>query len=48
MGKTKFEEVLGTLIIKAPGKPTLVPVTDKRPALNVTNAKNEFNEITED
>lgn len=48
MGKTKFEEVLGALIIKAPGKPTLVPVTDKRPALNVTNAKNEFNEITED
>lgn len=48
MGKTKFEEVLGALIIKAPGKPTLVPVADKRPALNVTNAKNEFNEITED
>ncbi len=48
MGKTKFEEVLGALIIKSPGKPTLVPVADKRPALNVTNAKNEFNEITED
>ena len=48
MGKTKFEETLGSLIYKPPGKPTLVPVTDKRPAMNVTNAKTEFNEIMED
>lgn len=48
MGKTKFEETLGNLIYKPPGKPTLVPVTDKRPAMNVTNAKTEFNEIMED
>lgn len=48
MGKTKFEEVLGNLIYKPPGKPTLVPVTDKRPAMNVTNAINEFNEIKEE
>jgi hypothetical protein len=45
MGKTKFEEILGGLIVKPPGKPTLVPKTDKRVAMNVTNAKNEFNEI---
>lgn len=48
MGKTKFEEVLGAFIIKPPGKPTLVPDTDKRPAMNVTNAINEFNEIKEE
>lgn len=48
MGKKKFEEVLGDLIIKPPGKPTLVNITDKRPALNVTNVQNEFNEIMED
>lgn len=45
MGKTKFNEVLGSLIYKPPGKPTLVPDTDNRPSMNVTNAENEFNEI---
>ena len=48
MGKKKFDEVLGSLICKPPGKPTLVPVTDKRPAINITNAGNEFNEIKGD
>ena len=48
MGKTKFEEILGSLIYKPPGKPTLVPSSDKRPAMNVADAKNEFNEIMED
>ena len=47
MGKTKFEEILGNLIYKPPGKPTLVPNSDKRPAMNVADAKNEFNEIME-
>jgi hypothetical protein len=47
MGKTKFEEILGDLIYKPPGKPTLVPKSDKRPAINVADAKNEFNEIME-
>ena len=46
MGKKKFEELLGSLITKPPGKPTLVPVTDKRPAMNVSNAKTDF--ITEE
>lgn len=48
MGKTKFEEILGDLIYKPPGKLTLVPVSDKRQALDVSNVKNEFNEIMED
>lgn len=48
MGKDKFEEILGGLITKAPGRPTLVPMSDKRPAMNVSNAINEFYEIKED
>ena len=34
MGKKKFEEILGSLIIKPAGKPVLVPESDKRPAIN--------------
>lgn len=42
MGKKNFEVILGDLIVKPKGKPTLVPVTDKRPAIDVTNANDEF------
>lgn len=42
LGKKKFEELLSGLITKPPGKPTLVPDTDKRPALNT--AKDDFKE----
>lgn len=48
MGKKEFEKILGGMVVKPQGKPTLVPDTDKRPALNVSNAKNEFNEIIGD
>ena len=48
MGKSEFEKILGGLIIKPHGKPTLVPSSDKRPAMNVTDARNEFNEIKEE
>lgn len=48
MGKAKFNEVLGDLVYKPPGKPTLVPLSDKRPAINASNANNDFNEIMED
>ena len=36
MGKETFNEVLGSLVVKPQGKPTLVPESDKRPALNAT------------
>ena len=48
MSKDRFEAILGGLITKAPGKPTLVPKSDRRPAMNVSNAINEFYEIKED
>lgn len=40
LGKTKFNELLGDLIEKPQGKPTLVPESDKRQALNT--AKDDF------
>lgn len=45
MGKVEFSKVLGALVTKPQGKPTLVPDTDKRQAIMVSNPKNEFSEI---
>lgn len=45
MGKSKFNEILGELVMKPPGKPTLVPVSDKRPEMNTSSAKNDFMEV---
>ena len=42
MGKKTFNELLGGEVYKPQGKPTLVPVTDKREAMNVTNVNDEF------
>jgi uncharacterized protein YdbL (DUF1318 family) len=42
MGKKTFNEVLGGLVVKPVGKPTLVPESDKRPALAIHSAQTEF------
>jgi hypothetical protein len=44
MGKEKFTEVLGSLIQKPPGKLTLVPDSDKRMAITVSNVNDDFKE----
>lgn len=46
LGKAKFDELLGGLIEKPQGKPTLVPKSDKRPALknNAATAADDFKE----
>ena len=43
LGKKQFNDILGNLITKPQGKPTLVPDSDKRPAIN--NAKSDFTEV---
>ena len=45
MGKKHFSEILGNLVVKPEGKPTLVPVTDKRPELQVSTAADDFTNI---
>ncbi|MBO5918809.1 MAG: DUF2800 domain-containing protein [Oscillospiraceae bacterium] len=48
MGKKTFAEVLGALVEKPQGKPTLVPASDKRPAITSSGANHDFTEITEE
>lgn len=43
LGKSKLDELLTAFIEKPQGKPTLVPDSNKRPAMN--NAKNDFMEV---
>ncbi len=42
MGRKKFDEVLGSLVERPQGKPTLVPQSDKRPELS--SAADDFKE----
>lgn len=45
VGKSEFGDLLGHCVQKPPGKPTLVPESDKRPAITgVESAKNDFND----
>ena len=45
MGKKQFSEILGNLVIKPEGKPTLVPLSDKRPELHLDSAADDFTTI---
>ena len=45
LGKKKFEELLGGLVEKPQGKPTLVSQSDARPEMNLSaNAAEDFKE----
>ena len=43
LGKKKFDEILGGLICKPPGKPVLVSESDKRPAMSM--AEDDFKDF---
>lgn len=46
VGKKQFQELVGSLVEKKPGKPTLAPASDKRPAIsNTTKATDIFTPI---
>jgi hypothetical protein len=42
LGKKRFTELLAGLIIKPDGKPSLVPINDKRPPISTTTAMQDF------
>lgn len=42
VGKKDFPVLLGDFVEKPPGKPALVPETDKRPPLNISSAQKDF------
>ena len=42
LGKSKFAELLTDQVVKSPGKPTIVPESDKRQPFNMTNAQHVF------
>ena len=44
LGKKEFNDVLGDLVIKPAGKASLVPESDKRPAMGLASAQRDFAE----
>lgn len=42
VGKKRFEELLSDAVVKPQGKPTLVPLEDKRPAMGYKQAELDF------
>ncbi|PZO98346.1 MAG: hypothetical protein DI609_10905, partial [Corynebacterium urealyticum] len=45
LGKKQFQDTLGDLVHKPAGKPTLVPESDKRPALQAATPETVFQPI---
>ena len=45
LGKRQFQELLGAYVHKPEGKPTLVPISDKRPAIHINTAQEDFSAI---
>ncbi len=48
LGKAEFTRLLGGLISKPQGKPTLVPESDKRPEMAVNSAEEDFKDNKEE
>ena len=48
MGKDDFNKILGSLVTRPTGKATLAKITDKRPAMNLSTAQEEFREYKGD
>lgn len=45
LGKKRFSDLLGDLVVKPAGRPTLAPTSDKRPALEIQSATDEVTAI---
>lgn len=48
LGKKRFDELVGDYLVKPEGKPTLVPMSDKRPELVTATAENVFIPIAQE
>ena len=48
LGKKRFDELLGALVYKPPGKPTLAPESDKRPEYAASSAAEDFKDNKEE
>ena len=48
MGKKRFAEILGEYVAKPPGKLTLVPDDDPRPAVDLSGASDDFDTLDDE
>jgi hypothetical protein len=47
LGKKKFADLLGGLVVKPQGKPVLVTESDKRNAITVNSAAEDFQDLVD-